>query len=119
MVQYYAPLRERFEAGYVPEPNSGCWLWFKAQTYGYGELFDGDKHIRAHRLSYEMFRGPIPAGMHVLHKCDVPQCVNPDHLFLGDQAANMQDKARKRRGKGNGLCGDRHWTRRRKLKKEA
>jgi hypothetical protein len=75
-------------------PESGCWLWL-AGVNGDGYGFYQTK--RAHRVSYEMFVGPIN-GLHVLHRCDVPCCVNPAHLFLGTHAQNMADRDRKTRG---------------------
>lgn len=96
-----ASLRDRFEAKYIPEPNSGCWLWIGPLTRGtYGMISRGRRNegrIRAHRLSWEFHRGPIPDEIHVLHRCDMPCCVNPDHLFLGTQGDNMRDCARKGR----------------------
>jgi hypothetical protein len=92
-------MSELFHQRYIPEPNSGCWLWIGTIQYGkeYGVL--GNKGKKAHRLSWEIHFGPIPLGMHVLHKCDVPSCVNPDHLFLGTHVVNMQDRQRKGRTK--------------------
>jgi hypothetical protein len=90
--------QERFESKYIPEPNSGCWLWMAScRPNGYGQFVkDGRRRPKrkvdyAHRVSWELFCGEIPKGLQVLHKCDVPCCVNPDHLFLGTQIQNMQD----------------------------
>lgn len=78
-------------------PN-GCWIYTGAtDRRGYGRPARKHKRYYAHRRSYEIHKGPIPAGMLVLHKCDNPPCCNPDHLFLGTDADNAQDKARKGR----------------------
>ncbi len=91
---------ERFEKKFSPEPNSGCWLWFGATArMGYGSFCFNGITRTASRISWEIYRGPIPDGMHVLHKCDVPACVNPDHLFLGNRHDNMSDCVRKGRHK--------------------
>jgi HNH endonuclease len=104
-------LRERFEAKWTPEPYSGCWLWTRScDTYGYGQIRLGratDGKANAHRVSWALHKGEIPKGMCVLHKCDTPGCVNPDHLFLGSYGDNTQDMMRKKRhrppvGKING-----------------
>ena len=93
----------------IPEPNSGCWLWIGAMgVRGYGSVKRGGRKFRAHRVSFEDYCGPIPAGMFVCHKCDVPSCVNPAHLFLGTHADNMDDMNRKGRGRSRGLPGERN-----------
>ena len=77
----------------------GCWLWQGGKAnYGYGTMSDGSgRLIGAHRASWIVHNGPIPEGLQVLHKCDVPECVNPDHLSLGTQKDNMEDCANKGR----------------------
>ena len=98
---------ERFESKYIPEPNSGCWLWEAsvAQSGGYGYLNVGGTCARAHVLSYEHFVGPVPEGYFVCHTCDVPSCVNPNHLFVGTVYDNNRDcynKGRYARGERHG-----------------
>lgn len=91
------PVLVRFERKWTPEPNTGCWLWLHGtQKFGYG-FFKHAGEVNAHRVAWLLYRGQIPPKMHVLHHCDVPQCVNPEHLFLGTQADNMKDCARKGR----------------------
>ncbi len=81
-----------------PEPTSGCWLWTAGESHGYGVIGDGHGGAEfAHRASWRIFRGDIPSGMNVCHHCDVPFCVNPDHLFIGTQKDNVRDMANKGR----------------------
>jgi len=91
-------LIERFNRHWIPEPNSGCWLWLSVvNAAGYGTIRDIDKRVRlAHRISYRLHIGE-PGQLQVCHRCDVPSCVNPQHLFLGTDADNNRDKMLKGR----------------------
>lgn len=97
-------LHERFERRYIPEPNSGCWLWVgRIGKSRYPRMFADGRTRSAHRISWELFHGEIPDGLCVCHKCDVPSCVNPGHMFLGTRSDNMSDckhKGRLRYQKG-------------------
>ena len=89
------------------DTNGGCWLWSAGQTAdGYGTVQHKKQTQLAHRVSFEVFSGTSAQGMLVCHRCDVPQCVNPDHLFLGTQADNMADMVRK--GRASRLNGQRN-----------
>jgi hypothetical protein len=71
----------RFEAKYIPEPNSGCWVWTGAlSTGGYGMFRKDGKTYQAHRLSYELYKDRISTRLEIDHLCRVRCCVNPDHL---------------------------------------
>lgn len=79
-----------FEDFYVIEPNSGCWLWIGAVSGGYGRKQHDGKVQQAHRVSYQLHVGPVPAGKVLDHKCRTKLCVNPDHLEPVTQSENIK-----------------------------
>jgi hypothetical protein len=102
-------IAEKLLARSIPEPNSGCRLWEgNTGTTGYGVVSYNNTSVGAHRLSWMIHRGVIPAGLHVLHKCDVRECINPEHLFLGTPADNMRDMTVK--GRRAAVRGSAKWS---------
>jgi len=107
-------LQSRFDKKYIPEPMSGCWLWTgSVNNSGYGQFTMFGRIVGAHRVSYELHNGVIGRDnkdktLHVLHKCDNPLCVNPDHLFIGTAKDNVTDMISKGRKKfaGRGIFSD-------------
>ncbi len=88
--------------------SGGCWLWTGARLrQGYGVFQVAGNAVKAHRFSYAVAYGAIPADMCVCHHCDTPACVRPDHLFLGTHG----DNARDRDEKGRGATGARNGSR--------
>ncbi len=100
---------ERFWSKVDVRAPDECWPWSSAlNEHGYG-VFGGRKlPVLAHRAMWQVFNGPIPAGMCVLHHCDNPRCVNPAHLWLGTNADNTADMMTKGRHKPVSLPGERN-----------
>lgn len=93
-------LEQRFNDKYIPVTESGCWIWVGTlSTDGYPSIWLNGKMERAHRVAFKLFKGD-PKNF-VCHSCDVPQCVNPDHLFDGTHDDNMRDMRSKNRGDSN------------------
>jgi hypothetical protein len=91
------PIEKRFWS-YVQKPiGEGCWLWTGAIDGGYGRMTVNKKGIYAHRISYMLHKGNIPDTIKVCHTCDNPLCVRIDHLYLGTQQDNMDDRDNKGR----------------------
>jgi hypothetical protein len=111
---------EAFMSHVIPEPNTGCWLWMGSlNNKGYGKFNRRGKTGYAHRAALLTKGAPPFAGAYALHQCDMPACVNPDHLKWGTQLDNMAECVRRgRQARGERLAsmrrGDLHWRRRRK-----
>jgi hypothetical protein len=111
MKEYIERLKQKVEI----DPRTACWNWTASlRPTGYGQMrFLGTTEL-AHRVSWVLFRGPIPKAenrygtMNVLHHCDNPKCVNPEHLFIGDQADNANDAVSKKRWGKRGCKGESH-----------
>ena len=93
-----------------------CWLWTAAvsnpklldqidESRAYGIFWNGKRLVGAHRFVYELTRRPLQQGEIVMHLCDRPRCVNPDHLMVGSQPQNIRQAVVKGRFKGNPFCG--------------
>lgn len=85
-----------------------CWLWTgeASSHFGYGRLHVNGRRTRAHRYSWELHNGAVPEGKFLLHSCDNPRCVRPEHLRVGTQRENMADKTargRQARGQRHGM----------------
>lgn len=95
--QFEKSLEEKFWDNV--KKTDDCWLWTASTSPAgwYGQVRHNNKKYQSNRLSYEIHFGEIPEGLSVLHKCDVPLCVNPDHLFLGTAADNLRDMDKKGR----------------------
>lgn len=98
----------RFLRNFEKAKGDACWLWMgKPDAYGYGVI---SNKVKAHRFSYEYHYGPFDKKLDVLHRCDSPGCVRPDHLFLGTQADNNRDMWSKGRGHIPDTRGENHPT---------
>lgn len=90
----------RFWSKVICDVATGCWLWTASLRGGYGQFYDGTRLTKAVRFCWELFNPPIPKGLRICHNCpagDNPQCVRPDHMFLGTARDNSRDMANKGR----------------------
>lgn len=98
MIPIYPGLLDRFRAKFTPEAEpGGCWIWTGAKIKGYGVMWAGARFraVRAVRLAFEVYRGPIPRGLTLDHvKCDRPDCVNPWHVEPATFADNAMRSPR-------------------------
>jgi hypothetical protein len=94
---------ERFEEAWEEDRN-GCWIWKMAPVGKYGQWYLDKKFMLAHRAAWILYRGPIPRNVLVLHSCDVPLCVNPNHLRLGTYRDNAHDAI----SRGRFVRGEKH-----------
>jgi transposase len=96
--------KNRFYSKVLLPNENGCMMWTGCKSHQYGVTSVKRRNVLSHRYSYKLHYNDIPNSLHVLHKCDVPLCVNPEHLFLGTASDNMKDMAKKNRSRK----GDRH-----------
>ena len=97
-VRVSAAVIARLEARFIPEPNSGCWLWRgEVHDSGYGRISIGGRMRFVHRVAYAAWVAPVPDGQRILHRCDQPTCINPEHLYAGSAKDNISDAMRRGR----------------------
>lgn len=109
MKNYSPRIEDRFWP-MVEKTEHGCWLFASGRRNkaGYGRVAFNKKYHLAHRVSWKIHHGEIPVGLYVLHKCDVPGCVNPDHLYLGTHLDNVRDMVVRGRCRPAILPGETH-----------
>ena len=101
---FCVPLHVKIQK-YKINPITGCWEWQSHKFRdGYGKVYYSGKTDRAHRVSYRLHKGEIPDGMWVLHNCDNPTCINPEHLHFGTPTENVRECLSRGRYR-NGKCG--------------
>jgi HNH endonuclease len=100
-------LAERFWKKVNRTSRTGCWIWTGGKTMkGYGMVYARGRQRPASHIAWELHYGPVPEGLWVLHRCDTPPCVRPDHLFVGTIVENMHDASQK----GRMNRGERKWN---------
>lgn len=104
MVNKRSPLADRLWSRVKQEGD--CWIWQGTNTKGYGMISDKGKMKLTHRVAYTLTHGDIPEGYDILHICDTPSCINPDHLMLGTHQDNMDDMRVK--GRAVHVNGEQH-----------
>ena len=94
-------LAKRLANGLAAAPPDGqCWEWMRVRNqHGYGQLRVNGRMMYAHRLAYQLGVGRIPDGLHVLHQCDNPRCINPSHLSVGTRSQNMRECSKRGRSR--------------------
>jgi HNH endonuclease len=85
------PIKDRFERFFIKGRPDECWIWLGSKIGEYGQFIPGCEFTLAHRTSYLLYKGEIPAGMQILHSCDNKPCVNPDHLSTGSACKNTHE----------------------------
>lgn len=99
-----------FEKNLIKNEKTGCLEWGKhLDAKGYGQSYINGKITRAHRVAWILYKGDIPPGLCICHKCDNRKCANINHLFLGSYKDNYDDMVKKGRLKSNSLKGDKHY----------
>ena len=111
-MKFSSDLPARFWAKAKKTTADDCWIWLgRKLPKGYGQIATGlvgGGSLYSHRVAYFLEHGKFDLSLDVLHRCDNPSCVNPDHLFLGTQLENMRDMIKKGRNRGGARTGERH-----------